>query len=191
MKRVIVLSAVSAVATFATPALAQTVTAPTGGRVEAIVGYDRPKIEIDGTNDKIKDSGALYGIGAGYDVAVTPSLSIGADVEASDSTAKKKFDDGVTTASLSAGRDLYAGARVTVPVSSRANLYVKGGYTNFRVKGEVDGASDSRNLDGWRVGAGGQVNVAGKAYVGGEYRFSKYQDNVDRQQVALTLGTRF
>ena len=190
MKKVIALSTFTAVTAFAVPAGAQTVNTASGGRVEAIVGYDRPQIEIDGTNDKVKDSGALYGVGAGYDFAVSPSVSVGADVEASDSTAKKSFDDGVTTAKLSAGRDLYAGGRVTFPVSSRANLYVKGGYTNFRVKGELDGSSDSRNLDGWRVGAGGQLNVAGKAYVGGEYRYSNYEDNVDRQQVALTLGTR-
>ena len=50
---------------------------------------------------------------------------------------------------------------------------------------------DSTTLDGYRVGAGAQFNLAGKAYVGGEYRFSDYEEDVSRHQVALTVGTRF
>jgi len=159
----------------ATPAFAAT---PTGGRVEALIGYDHVKAS------GFKDNGLLYGVGAGYDFAVAPSISLGVDVEASDSTAKEDFF-GVD---VSSGRDLYAGGRISFPVSTAANLYLKAGYTNARIKAEGFGGD---NLDGFRLGGGGQYAFSGKAYVGGEYRYSNYQDGFSRQQVALTVGTHF
>jgi len=159
----------------ATPAFAAT---PTGGRVEAIVGYDHAKAS------GFKDNGVLYGVGAGYDFAVAPSVSLGVDAEVSDSTVKEDFGGFDVTA----GRDIYAGARVSFPVSAAANLYLKAGYTNARIKAEDIG---SDNLDGFRIGGGGQLAFSGKAYVGGEYRYSNYQDGFSRQQVALTVGTHF
>ena len=162
------------------PALAQT--APVGPRVEAVVGYDKVKALGE------SDGGALFGIGAGYDFAVSPTVSLGADVEATESTQKEGDED---IAEVKAGRDLYAGGRVSVAVSPTANLYVKGGYTNARFKATAGGDSESANFDGYRLGAGGQLAVSGKAYVGGEYRFSDYEDGLKRHQVALTVGTRF
>jgi outer membrane immunogenic protein len=165
----------------ASPAMAQDAApaapikaAPAGFRVEALVGYDRA-----GT-DGFHESGVLFGIGAGYDFAVGNAVSLGVDAEATDSTADK---DGSKLQ-----RDLYAGARVNVAVSPKANIYVKGGYTNARVTEEGFG---SENLDGFRLGLGGQYLVSGKAYVGLEYRYSNYQYDVDRHQVAFTVGTRF
>ena len=172
-----ILAATAAAFAFATPAMAQdtatTTAAPTGFRVEALAGWDRPGA------DGFHANGVLFGVGAGYDVAVGNTVSLGVDVEASDSTAKK---DGVKT-----GRDLYAGGRVNFAVSPNANVYVRGGYTNARFKEEGFGA----NLDGFRVAGGGQFGIGGKAYVGGEYRYSNYEAGVDRHQVALTVGTRF
>jgi outer membrane immunogenic protein len=176
-------AAVAATLLGATPALAQDApAAPTGPRVEAIVGYDRVKALGE------KDGGALFGIGAGYDFAVGPAVSIGADVEASESTQKEGDED---IAEVKAGRDLYAGGRVTLAVSPTANLYVKGGYTNacFKATDGVD--TFSENFDGFRLGAGGQLALAGKAYVGAEYRYSNYEAGLERNQVALTVGTRF
>ena len=57
--------------------------APVGPRVEAVVGYDRVKALGE------KDGGALFGIGAGYDFAVGSGVSLGADVEATESTQKE------------------------------------------------------------------------------------------------------
>jgi outer membrane immunogenic protein len=92
---------------------------------------------------------------------------------------------------VKSGRDLYAGGRVSFAVSPTANLYVKGGYTNARFKADDGVDSVSENFDGYRLGAGGQLNVSGKAYVGAEYRYSNYEDGLSRNQVALTVGTRF
>lgn len=167
-------AAAAAALAFASPAMAQSVAAPAGPRIEALIGYDRPGI------DGFHASGLLFGIGAGYDLPVGNAVSLGIDVEASDSTAKK--------AGTSTGRDLYAGGRVNIAVSPKANVYLKAGYTNARFKESGFGGA---NFDGIRAGIGGQITVSGKAYVGAEYRYSNYELGVDRHQVALTLGTRF
>ncbi|HKX91401.1 MAG TPA: outer membrane beta-barrel protein [Sphingomicrobium sp.] len=170
-----ILAASAAALAFASPAMAQdAAAAPAGPRIEALVGYDRP-----GT-DGFHSSGVLFGVGAGYDVAVGNAVSLGVDLEASDSTAEKS--------DVKTGRDLYAGGRVNFAVAPKANVYLKGGYTNARFKEEGFGGA---NFDGFRVGAGGQYTLGGKAYVGAEYRYSNYELGIDRHQVALTLGTRF
>lgn len=188
MKKIVALAGLSIAAIAATPAAAQNA-APTGGRVEALIGYDAVRIDLEdfGVDESAKDSGVLFGIGAGYDFAVG-SMSLGVDVEATDSTTKEGDDD---TGSLSAGRDLYAGVRASFPVSPTANIYVKGGYTNARLKAEFEGDSESANADGFRLGAGAQFIISGKAYVGGEYRYSNYEADLSRHQFALTIGTRF
>ena len=183
MKKILFATAASAAFFAATPALAQDgATAPVGPRVEALVGYDRVKALGE------KDGGALFGIGAGYDFAVGPTVSLGADVEATESTQKEGDED---IAQVKAGRDLYAGGRVSFAVSPTANLYLKGGYTNARFKATDGVDTVAENFDGFRLGAGGQLTLTGKAYVGAEYRYSNYQDGLSRNQVALTVGTRF
>lgn len=185
MKKILLATAATAVVLGATPALAQEASAApaavAGPRVEALVGYDRVKALGE------HDGGVLFGIGAGYDFAVGSGVSLGADVEATDSTQK----EGAAGASVNAGRDLYAGGRVSFAVSPKANLYVKGGYTNARFKADDGVDTFSQNFDGYRLGAGGQLTVAGKAYVGAEYRYSNYEQGLSRHQVALTVGTRF
>jgi len=182
VKKILFASAAAAAVLASTPALAQDASiAPAGPRVEAVVGYDRVKALGE------KDGGVLFGVGAGYDYAVSNTVSIGADVEASGSTQKESAG----LAEVNAGRDLYAGGRVSVAVSPTANLYVKGGYTNARFKADDGFDSFSENFGGYRVGAGGQMTVSGKAYVGAEYRYSNYEDGLARNQVAMTVGTRF
>lgn len=182
MRKTLILAAVSAVVV-ATPAFAQTAPgAPVGPRVEALVGYDSVKALGE------TDDGFLYGIGAGYDFAVGNAVSLGVDVEATDSTQKIGND----TIYVKSGRDLYAGGRISYALSDRANLYVKGGYTNARFKASDGVITAADNSDGWRLGAGAQFRLTGKSYVGGEYRFSDYEGgDLKRHQVALTLGTRF
>lgn len=193
MTKFLVSVAVSAIALSAAPAAAQTATAPQGGRVEAIVGYDALRVDLNdfGIDDKLKDNDIFYGVGGGYDFAVSPGMSVGADVELTGSRNRADFDEGEENAEISTGRDIYAGGRVTLPISDAANVYAKAGYTNLKINGEVNGVDDSVELDGYRVGAGAQFGIGGSAYVGGEYRFSKYEDDVSRHQVALTVGTRF
>jgi len=104
VKKILLATAATAAVLGATPALAQTASAaPVGPRVEAVVGYDRVKALGE------KDGGALLGIGAGYDFAVGSGVSLGADIEATESTQKESAGG----ASVKAGRDLYAGGRVS------------------------------------------------------------------------------
>lgn len=191
MKKILALAACTAIAAVAAPAAAQT--APTGIRVEGLVGYDALRVDLEefGVDDELKDNDLFYGLGAGYDFAVSPGVSAGVDVEWSDSNNKEDFDDGEENAEIRTGRDLYAGGRVTLPVSASTNVYAKAGYTNLNIKGEVDGVDDSFDLDGYRLGAGAQFGIGSNAYVGGEYRFSDYEEDVTRHQVAATLGMRF
>lgn len=180
VKKILYATAATAAFLAATPALAQA--APAGARVEALVGYDSVKALGE------DDGGVLYGIGAGYDVPLSSTVSIGADVEATDSTQKFGDDD---VASVKAGRDLYAGGRVNLAISPTANIYAKGGYTNARFKASDGVDSYAENFEGYRLGAGAQFALAGKSYVGGEYRFSDYEEGLKRHQVAMTVGTRF
>ena len=191
MKKILALAACTAIAAVAAPAAAQT--APTGIRVEGLVGYDALRVDLEefGVDDELKDNDLFYGLGAGYDFAVSPGVSAGVDVEWSDSNNKEDFDDGEENAEIGTGRDLYAGGRLTLPVSASTNVYAKAGYTNLNIKGEVDGVDDSFDLDGYRLGAGAQFGIGSNAYVGGEYRFSDYEEDVTRHQVAATLGMRF
>ena len=176
MKKIVLLAGLSVAAVAATPAAAQDAqtAAPTGARVEALVGYDI--VSFAGEDE----GGILFGLGAGYDFAVGNSAAIGVDVEASDST--------TDLGPVSTGRDLYAGLRATFAVSPKANVYVKGGYTNARIKLEDFGGA---NGDGFRLGAGAQFSIGGKAFVGGEYRYSNYESDFSRHQIAATIGTRF
>lgn len=177
MNKLLSSAAVAAVLLCATPVSAQV--APAGARVEALVGYDR-----------VKSSGETFGgifggLGAGYDVAVANNFSLGADVEATLATTDEVFS-GVT---VRAGRDLYAGGRASFGLAPSLIGYIKGGYTNARVKAVGFGVGE--NVDGWRAGAGLQYLLGGASYVGGEYRYSNYEGDFERHQLALTLGTRF
>ncbi|WP_245409567.1 outer membrane protein [Allosphingosinicella vermicomposti] len=174
----------------------------TGARVEGVIGYDSPK-DGTGTFDSedvevdfdIKLDGIVYGVGLGYDFAVSPTLALGVDAEISDSSSDFEIEEEGDFARLSLGRDLYVGGRVTTAVSDKFNLYGKIGYTNTRIKFAYDfedeADSASTNLDGVRVGVGGQYAVAGNTYVGLEYRYSNYEADVSRHQVAASLGFRF
>ncbi|NNM78760.1 porin family protein [Sphingomonas sp. ID1715] len=167
--------------------------APTGARVEGIVGWDKNKLSVAGF-DLDKD-GVVFGLGLGYDFGLGEAVSAGVDLEVSDSSAKLKVFDATGTASVSTGRDLYAGGRLTFAVSPKANLYVKAGYTNARITARVQTATltdtSSGNADGIRGGAGVQFLLTDKLYLGGEYRYSNYEADYSRHQVVGTVGFRF
>ena len=188
-KFVTTLAAVVALVAIAAPAHASN---HSGGRIEALVGWDHPSIGLEdlGIDDDVNSDGIVFGIGAGYDFAVGPAASIGIDIEASESTADFEFDDGVDTAEIAAGRDLYVGGRATFVVSPTANVYVKAGYTNARFRFDLNGDRESANADGVRGGIGAQFALGGNAYVGGEYRYSNYEADLSRHQAVLIFGFR-
>jgi outer membrane immunogenic protein len=193
----------------------------TGPRVEALIGYDINKagstIDNDANpNDDESAEGLLYGIGAGYDLALGNAV-VGVEGEFSDSTAKTKFEngdfEGFGLGRVGAGRDLYVGARAGFLVSPRTLIYAKGGYTNARYNVLArDGTTrlrESFDADGWRLGAGAEMALGQRTYAKLEYRYSNYSRgevdfedpdipdsrrfdiDTDRHQIVAGVGVRF
>ncbi|MEA3014096.1 MAG: outer rane immunogenic protein [Sphingomonadales bacterium] len=181
--------------TLATSAFAQDQGNLGGFRVEAIGGYDRPSVEDENA------SGVVYGVGVGYDFQSGGAL-FGIEAEATDSTADERragFLAAGDELRVRAGRDFYVGGRVGAVVGGGTLLYAKAGYTNARVRidyedgtaGTLADFTDRANLDGVRAGAGAQFAIGSNAYLKTEYRYSNYQDGVDRHQLVGGLGFRF
>jgi outer membrane immunogenic protein len=183
-----------AASTLATPALAADRGPYTGVRVEGLVGWDRPQSNGDHAD------GLAYGVGLGYDFQ-TGGAVLGIEGEASDSTAKECIDSFAIVGDrlcAKTGRDLYVGGRVGAVVGRSTLLYAKAGYTNARSEATYNsnlaGSTTIRthdSLDGFRVGAGVEQAVGRKAFVKAEYRYSNYEQGVDRHQVVAGLGIRF
>ena len=198
-KIALVPAAFLAATAIASPAAAQL--APSGPRIEVQAGWDFVRAQEDFGGD-YKNDGVLVGIGGGYDLGLG-AVALGLDFEVS----KSDIDDSVTysedgafiDASLESGRDLYVGGRVTIPVGLRTDVYVKAGYSNLRNTLDLtidDGAElfserFTDEEDGIRVGAGLTRSLAGNAYIGGEYRYTSYDSDLDKHQVVGTLGLRF
>lgn len=205
MKKIIV--AAAAAAAFATPAFAQEESNFGGFKAGVVLGYDSTKLEIE--DEGGSKGGFLYGVTAGYDLQLGRAV-LGVEAEVTDSTTRKRAADLLKAgdrAKLSAGRDLYIGARAGVAFNPTLLGYVKAGYTNARVKLNYDGVpattsfTASDNLDGYRLGAGLEYSPKGNFFGRLEYRYSdygkfKYQGvntgvETSRHQVAVTAGYRF
>ena len=171
-----------------------------GLRVEALGGFDH-----SGTDARTSGSnnGFVYGGAVGYDDRIG-NIVLGVDGEIDGSTASSTANNVLTAGDrlhLSAGRDLYAGARVGYVVTPKTLVYAKAGYTNARVDGTYDvGAASFRqnqDLSGYRVGGGVEYSLTPATYIKAEYRYSHYQDiqdfgiKPDRQQVLAGVGFRF
>ncbi len=192
MKKFITLALASAAVLSATPAFADV---QSGFRAEGLVGYDEITADLtDFGLGEPSEGGFAYGVGLGYDFAVSEKAALGVDLEFADSSTNIEYDDGIEAAGVSTGRDLYVGARATFAVSDSINLYAKAGYTNARVNAFYDDGvtviSDSANGDGIRGGIGAQLNLD-KLYVFTEYRYSNYEAGISRNQGMAGLGFRF
>ncbi|RVU07058.1 porin family protein [Novosphingobium umbonatum] len=190
MKNFVMLSAAVVLAAMSSNAYAA---APGGARVEAVVGYDKvsDSAYYNGTKVTVSRSGVAYGVAAGYDVPVAEQIALGLDAEVAGSTVKNEFVYYGYTDKITAGRDLYVGARLTFAAADRLNLYVKAGYSNAQLKEAYRSYSDSTNFDGFRTGLGAQFNLTKSAYVLAEYRYSTYKDGFTRDQLVTGLGVRF
>jgi len=202
----------------ATPAMAQDSSNFDGFRVEALAGYDVSQAgsseDIEAENDESIE-GVSYGVGVGYDYDAG-GVVIGLEGEYAGSTAEVDYDNGDVEAfgigNVSAGRDLYAGARVGVKANDDLLVYAKGGYTNATydirsVGGDTEFRSDI-DTDGYRLGAGVEYALSGNTFAKVEYRYSNYSEaeidyegdapdvdlgeiDLDRHQVMAGFGMRF
>ena len=192
MRKLIVVASLAA-ASFAVPAMAQERAPFTGFHVEGIAGWDRAHVQ-GGHSD-----GIVYGAGAGFDFQAGRAV-LGVEGEATDSSADECLDATIVAGDrlcANAGRDLYVGGRIGALVGPATLLYAKAGYTNARFNlnyTEPTGVNNFRlheNLDGVRVGGGIQQSVGRNAYVKAEYRYSNYEQGIDRHQVVAGFGFRF
>lgn len=210
--------ALAASSAFATPALAQDVNPTfTGPRIGVVGGYDglRPGSteSIEGADQEV--DGFLYGGEIGYDFALNNGIVIGAEAELTGSTGKVETNrvdpNTFGFGEVSAGRDIYVGARVGALVAPTTMVYAKGGYTNARLNllGSDGTTTTDENfeLDGWRVGGGVEQAIGSNTYAKLEYRYSNYRDadfefndgtvtdrfpiDTDRHQVVAGVGVRF
>lgn len=187
------LASVAVLAAAAAPASAE------GFRAEIHGGWDHVRADGPGINNNDSDSGIVYGIGAGYDFAISPKVELGLDLSADLSTMEECESSVVLPsdrACLDAGRDLAAAVRLGYKVSDRGTLYALAGYTNARFRFDYTTPAgvttrDGRNLDGFRLGAGYQHDFGKRLYGKVEYRYSNYEAGVTRHQALMGVGVKF
>lgn len=206
MKLAIYAAAVAAVLT-ATPAMAQDEPEEGGNfHIGALAGIDSVEFEVEGISDNEAD--VMFGIAAGYDYQFASGLVLGVEGEWTDSSVGSAVEDVVVLgdrASLNAGRDLYIGIRGGYRIGSNGLIYGKLGYTNASATAAyddgVDRFSESDEIDGIRVGAGGEIGFSDNFALRLEYRYSDYGEydyagintgvNVSRHQGVAALVAKF
>lgn len=206
MKLPIYAAAVAAVLT-ATPAMAQDEPEEGGNfHIGALAGIDSVEFEVDGVSDNEAD--VMVGIAAGYDYQFASGLVLGVEGEWTDSSVGSAVEDVFVLgdrASLNAGRDLYIGIRGGYRIGSNGLIYGKLGYTNASATAAyddgVDRFSESDEIDGIRVGAGGEIGFGENFALRLEYRYSDYGEydyagintglNISRHQGVAALVAKF
>ena len=188
MKKILIaLTATAATLVAASPACAE------GFRAEVHTGADIVSADDD------SETGIIYGIGLGYDIAVSPKLDVGIDLSA-DLASTEGCETSVIVANdracVDAKRDLAAALRVGYKVSEKGTLYALAGYTNARFRASYTTPAnvttrDSANFDGFRLGAGYQHAFGDKLYGKVEYRYSNYEGDITRHQGLIGVGMKF
>lgn len=199
----------------ASPAAAQM----TGPRIELHAGWDRPdfKVTFDDGIDRFSDShsenGVVYGIEAGYDVALDSSgdLLFGILAGFDLSTAKHCTEVfGNDRACLKAEREWEVGGRLGARVGERSLVYLKASYVNARLKATyedfdnlIDDLSGHGDESGVRFAGGFETAINERAYAKIEYRYTDFSASVvadddvvqrtdlTRHQVVGGVGMRF
>jgi outer membrane immunogenic protein len=188
MKKVLIaLVATTAAFAAAAPAAAE------GFRAEVHTGVD-----IVGADDD-SETGIMYGIGLGYDFAISPKVELGIDLSADLGSAEGCETSAIVAndkACFDAKRDLAAALRLGYKVSEQGTLYALAGYTNARFRATYTTPAnvttrDSANFDGFRLGAGYQHAFGEKVYGKVEYRYSNYEGDITRHQGLIGLGVKF
>jgi outer membrane immunogenic protein len=188
MKKVLIaLAATTAAFAVATPAAAE------GFRAEIHTGLDVVAADDD------SETGIMYGIGLGYDFAITPKMELGVNLSADLASTEGCESSAIVAndrACFDAKRDLAAALRLGYKVSEQGTIYALAGYTNARFRAAYTTPAgvttrDSANFDGFRLGAGYQHDFGEKLYGKVEYRYSNYEGNIERHQALLGLGVKF
>lgn len=191
----------------AAPAMAQS---DLGGvRLEARAGYDRVDLKISDGFDTAKghDEALAYGFEAGYDYDFGSGI-VGPYANLDFSGTKRCSEIyGLDKGCIKAKHSWGLGVRAGWKAHPSTVLYGKLGYVNGKVAVTYEDYEDilpdfsvSDTRGGIQFGVGGEVTLAGGAYVKLEYvrsNFDKYSDpevgSVDfsRDQIMTGVGVRF
>lgn len=153
--------ALAATAFVAAPAMAQ----------NADTTFTGPRIgaNVGFADDDIFGTEAFtYGAEVGYDFAAGGAV-LGVTAEIQD-------NKDIT-------RELALTARAGARVGPSGLLYATGGYSNIRVSGI--------NVDGFRLGVGGELAIGGNAFAKVEQRYGNYEYGIDLWQSLVGVGVRF
>lgn len=155
--------ALAATAFLASPALAQ------DGAADPTFTGPRIGANVGFAGDNIfKTDAFTYGAEVGYDFAAGGAV-VGITGEIQD-------NEDIT-------RELALTARAGARVGSNGLLYVTGGYSNIRAFGI--------NLDGYRLGVGGELALGRNVFAKVEQRYGNYEFGLDLWQTAVGAGIRF
>lgn len=155
--------AAAALAMTAAPAFAAPADNFDGFRLGATAGYDDVTGQVD-AND------VVYGADAGYDIAVTDRIILGAEA-----TVTNVFED---------TRTFGVAARAGYAVTDNLLPYVRAGWSNYN---DITGF----NLNGVTVGGGVEYAVDSDIYVKAEYRYSDFEAGVGNHGALVGVGVRF
>ncbi|HKY81090.1 MAG TPA: outer membrane beta-barrel protein [Sphingobium sp.] len=165
-----VIFAALAAAAVSAPAFAQDAAPFTGPRAGVTVGYDN-----------FGNEGVSYGVSAGYDVALTPSITFGPEVTLGDST--------VDAAGAEVSRDLAASLRLGYILNPQVLAFGKVGYASTRI--EASNSNTGFALEGVRFGGGLEYAFSGNAYISAEYQRTEYENEGSRDAGVVGIGFRF
>jgi len=167
--KTVILAAVAAAAV-AAPAFAQDAAPFTGPRAGVTVGYDSLGDE----------EGVSYGVSAGYDVALTPSITFGPEVTLGDST--------VDATGLDVSRDLAASVRLGYILNPQVLAFGKVGYASTRFETVVGNGA----FEGVRFGGGLEYAINGNTYISAEYQRTEYEADLGGRDAGVVgIGFRF
>ena len=151
-------------------------------------------VPVDDTKQSV--TGGLF---AGYDKTVNGRFVVGAEAGldfASDDQVQR--DVAGTNYSVDPKYSFDLTARAGYLVNPQTLLYVRGGYTNARIRTTITDAagidSASSDRDGWLAGGGIERQVAQNVSARVEYRYSKLSEGDGRDQrhrVLAGLSYRF
>lgn len=127
--------------------------------------------------DSFGSEGAIYGIVAGYNFAVSSVMYIGLEAEYLFHNTEAKFKRGSYGAEISLGDEYGLGLLLGHPYSSNVNVYGRLGVT--RAKSELkdtDGEKGDDTVTGWHGGFGVEFKNDTPLTFRTEYRYSQYKE---------------
>jgi outer membrane immunogenic protein len=158
------------------------------------VGSGVGRISVDKSQDSFAGGGYI-----GYDFRVAPKVVLGVEGDigfAADDRITRKGRD--TISSLDPKRSLSLSARAGYIVADGTLAYIRGGYTNARVRAsltDADGTiASSSDRDAWLVGGGVEKYIMPDVSVRLEYRYTDLSDGsgkFDRHQALAGVSYRF